>query len=266
MKLRLIRHACLVVEYAGQRLLVDPQLDPAGARPAIENTPNPRNNPLVDLPVPIEELLSGIDAVLVTHTHRDHWDSTAEKEIPKKLPLFGQPEDASKFRAANFSAVISITRVGPLGYPAHAWKGITISRTGGQHGTGEIAKKLAPVSGFVLQSPGEPTLYIAGDTIWCEEVQDALADFRPDVTVLNAGGARFLEGDPITMTPQDVIQVCQAAPRTQVVAVHMDAINHCIVSREDLAFQLEAERLRDRVAIPADGEWVDILTTASTRT
>ncbi len=258
MKLRLIRHACLIVEYAGHRLLVDPQLDPAGARPAIENTPNTRNNPLVDLPMPVAELLRGVDAVLVTHTHRDHWDGTAEKEIPKDLPLIGQPEDEPKFRAAGFKNVTGMGK-------SLERRGVSIHRTGGQHGTGEIAKKLAPVSGFVLQSPGEPTLHIAGDTIWYDEVAGWLKRFHPDVTVLNAGGARFLQGDPITMTPEDVIAVCKAAPRTQVVAVHMDAINHCIVTRQDLAFQLEAERLRDRVAIPADGEWVEIPAAANLR-
>lgn len=258
MKIRLIRHACLILEYAGHRLLVDPQLDPAGARPAIENTPNPRNNPLVDLPMPVAELLRGVDCVLVTHTHRDHWDGTAEKEIPKDLPLIGQPEDEPKFRAAGFKSVTGMGK-------KLDWKGISIDRTGGQHGTAEIARKLAPVSGFVLRAPGEPTLYIAGDTIWCDEVAGPLREFRPDLTVLNAGGARFLQGGPITMTPEDVIQVCKAAPRTQVVAVHMDAINHCIVSREDLAFQLEAERLRERVAIPADGDWVELLAAAGKR-
>ena len=259
MKIQLIRHACLIVEYTGHRLLVDPQLDPAGARPAIENTPNPRNNPLVDLPISVKELLRGVDAVLVTHTHRDHWDGTAEKEIPKDLPLIGQPEDEKMFHAAGFTIVTGMAK-------SLEWKDISIHRTGGQHGTGEIAKMLAPVSGFVLRGPGEPTLYIAGDTIWCDEIAGPLAEFKPDVTVLNAGGARFLKGDPITMTPDDVVQVCKAAPRTQVVAVHMDAINHCIVSREDLAFQLEAARVRERVAIPADGEWVQIPTAASTRT
>ncbi len=258
MKIRLIRHATLILEYGGHRLLIDPQLDPAGARPAIENTPNPRNNPLVELPVPVKELLRGTDAVFVTHTHRDHWDGTAEKEIPKDLPLIGQPEDEPRFRSAGFKNVTGMGKT-------LDWNGITIHRTGGQHGTGEIAKKLAPVSGFVLRSPGEPTLYIAGDTIWCDDVAGPLAEFKPDVTVLNAGGARFLQGDPITMTPDDVIAVCKAAPSTQVVAVHMDAINHCIVSREDLAFQLEAARLRERVSIPVDGEWVNIRATDGTR-
>ena len=44
----------------------------------------------------------------------------------------------------------------------------------------------------------------------------------------------------------------------QVVAVHMEAINHCLVHRADLAFQLEAARVRKQVCIPQDGEWVDL--------
>jgi L-ascorbate metabolism protein UlaG (beta-lactamase superfamily) len=43
--LRLIRHATLTVELGGKRLLIDPQLDPAGHREAIPGTPNPRPNP-----------------------------------------------------------------------------------------------------------------------------------------------------------------------------------------------------------------------------
>jgi L-ascorbate metabolism protein UlaG (beta-lactamase superfamily) len=117
---------------------------------------------------------------------------------------------------------------------------------------------LAPVSGFVLRAPAEPTLYIAGDTIWCAEVQQALERYTPDVIVLNAGGARFLEGDPITMTPEDVIEVCRSAPQAQVIAVHMEAINHCLVTRADLAFQLEAARVIDQAAIPQDGDWVQL--------
>jgi hypothetical protein len=48
-------------------------------------------------------------------------------------------------------------------------------RTGGRHGTGEIGEKMGPVSGYVLRGPGEPVVYIAGDTVWCPEVAAALA-------------------------------------------------------------------------------------------
>jgi hypothetical protein len=55
------------------------------------------------------------------------------------------------------------------------------------------------------------------------------------------------------MTADEVVAVCQAAPNAQVVAVHMDAVNHCLLTRDDLAFQLEAARVR--AVIPGDGEW-----------
>ena len=55
---------------------------------------------------------------------------------------------------------------------------LLIARTEGRHGTGEIGEAMAPVSGFVLAAPGEPTLYIAGDTILCDEVRAAVAEYN----------------------------------------------------------------------------------------
>jgi hypothetical protein len=89
-------------------------------------------------------------------------------------------------------------------------------------------------------------------------VEEALREFRPEVVVLNVGAAQFLEGGPITMTADDIITVCQSAPDARVVGVHMEAINHCLLTRSDLAFQVEAARMSQQVAIPDDGEWVGI--------
>lgn len=252
MRLRLVRHATLLVEYGGHRIIVDPMLDDAGARPPIQDSPNPRNNPLVALPTPAGDVIRGIEAVLVTHTHSDHWDETAARLLPKDIPLFGQIEDEQKFRGLGFARVQSVTS-------SAMWNGIEITRTGGQHGRGEIAKAMAPVSGFILRAPGKPTLYIAGDTIWCEEVQTAIREHKPRVIVVNTGAAQFLEGDPITMTADDVITTSRAAPDAQVVAVHMEAINHCLLARDDLAFQLEAARVSEKASIPPDGEWVELV-------
>jgi L-ascorbate metabolism protein UlaG (beta-lactamase superfamily) len=248
MRLRLVRHATLLLEYGGQVLLVDPMLDDAGARPAIQNSPNPRNNPLVSLPMAAAQVIRGVEAVLVTHTHSDHWDETAARLLPKDISLFGQIEDEQKFRGQGFTRVHSVTS-------SATWNGIEIRRTGGQHGRGEIGKAMAPVSGFVLRALGEPTLYIAGDTIWCDEVQTAIRDHKPAAIVVNAGAAQFLEGDPITMTADDVNTTCKAAMGAQLVAVHMESINHCLLTRDDLAFQLEAARVSEQVSIPQDGQW-----------
>ena len=249
MRLRLLRHATLIVEFAGRKLLIDPMLSPPGAMPTIENSPNPRPNPLVPLPVGTAEIAQDLDAVLVTHTHRDHWDDAAARELPKEVPLLCQPGDEQKLRSQGFTQVQPL-RTGLI------WNALEVTRTGGQHGTGDIGRKMAPVSGFVLRGPGEDPLYIAGDTIWCAEVQEALQQFCPATIVVNAGAARFLEGDPITMTAADVISVCRAAPHAKIIAVHMEAINHCLLTRQELRAQAQAAALTPQLLIPNDGDWV----------
>ena len=250
MEIQFIRHATFVFEMAGARVLVDPMLGTAGTAPAVPNTPNQRPNPLVDLPfgdAGLSDLIDNTDAVLVTHTHNDHWDGRARELIPKDTLVLCQPEDEAKISGAGFTNVSAVD-------PGLAWKGLRIIRTGGRHGTGEIGAQMAPVSGFVIQTDGSPSLYVAGDTIWCGEVEEVLQTHRPDVIVVNAGAAQFLEGDPITMTAEDVAQVCHAAPEVRVIAVHMETINHCLLTRAELSEKLGEQGLADRVETPADGD------------
>lgn len=248
MKLQLIRHATLWLEYAGLTCLIDPMFSDAETNPPIVNTANPRRNPLVPLPFPIAEI-GQPDLIIVTHLHGDHWDGAAAEALPKSTPILCQPGDEGVFKAAGFTSVTAINESLTL-------QGVTLFRTSGQHGTGEIGKLMGQVSGFVFKAENEPTLYLAGDTIWCDDVQQALETYLPDWTVVNAGGAQFEVGDPITMDANDVVSLCQYAPFTKIVAVHMDAINHCHVTRADLRGRLGLEGLLEQVVIPEDGEWV----------
>src|SRR6476659_8596465 len=142
MKITLIRNATMILETAAGRLLVDPMLDPAGARPPIEDTANPVRNPTVELPLPAERVVDALDAVLVTHRHKDHLDDTAVRLIPREVPVFCQPEDESALRELELDARPVEGSVD--------WNGLTLHRVPAQHGHGEIADSLAPVSGFVL--------------------------------------------------------------------------------------------------------------------
>jgi L-ascorbate metabolism protein UlaG (beta-lactamase superfamily) len=253
-QIQLIRSATLVVSFAGHTLLVDPMLGAAGSMDPVENTPNSRRNPLLELPFDaqtLERLLARIDAVVVTHTHRDHWDPAAIELLPKRIPILCQPEDAARIGTEGFAEVLPIDA-------RLAWQDIELIRTGGRHGTGEIGRQMAPVSGFVLRAAGEGTLYIAGDTIFCPEVQEALRENRPDVTVVNAGAARFLSGDPIVMTAQDVVRVCRVLPTTRVIAVHLEALNHCPLRKDELREKLREEDLLQQVEIPEDGAVIDV--------
>ena len=246
MKLTLIRSATLRVEIAGVTLLVDPQLDPAGAREAVPNTPNPRPTPLVGLPEAAEAVVAGLDALLVTHLHRDHFDDTARELLDRSLPLFCQPPDAERLHADGFIDVRPVFGDAKL-------DDLLIARTEGHHGRGEIGEQMAPVSGFVLSAPGEPTLYIAGDTILCDEVRAAVAEYEPSVIVVNAGAAQFNEGGPIVMDNDDVVALAREVPDARIVAVHFETVSHSTETRADLRARVASEALTN-VAVPGDGE------------
>jgi L-ascorbate metabolism protein UlaG (beta-lactamase superfamily) len=213
-RVTLVRHATLLIESSQGRILVDPMLRAAATTPPIENTPNPRPNPLVELPFPAEQVLAGVDLCIVTHLHRDHFDDL----IPLDLPILTQPESADELRRRGHT---DVTTEHP-----------EIPMTRGLHGTAE----LGPVSGWVVDG-----VYIAGDTVLCPEVDDALERHRPRAAIANAGGARFNEGGVIVM---DAEQVAQLASRLPVAVVHLEAINHCI----------EPRSAYEGVLVPLDGE------------
>ncbi|RZA32306.1 MAG: MBL fold metallo-hydrolase, partial [Lysobacteraceae bacterium] len=135
------------------------------------------------------------------------------------------------------------------------------NKTGGQHGTDsmyankQLAEGLGKAMGIVFQAPGVKTVYVAGDTVWRSDVDQALARFKPDVILLNAGDARMVGfTGSIIMGKDDVLQATQRMPNAIIVATHMDAINHMTLSRKELKEHVKQHGIQDRVRIPADGD------------
>ena len=249
MKLRLIRHATLQVEIAGLHLLIDPMLAEPGIYCSLTLGASAGRNPTVPLPCSLETLLQP-DIVVVTHSHFDHFDSVAKNRLPKHVPLICQPADRKRLQSYGFTQVKTAVS-SPIDII-----NMQLIRTEGKHGQGIIGRAMGHVSGFVIIASNEPRLYIAGDTIWGPYVKDALDSFHPDIIVLNAGAAQFNAGAPITMTADDVVEVCRAAPEAKIVAVHMEAVNHCRLKRHELAERLMTARVAHQVSILADGEFL----------
>jgi L-ascorbate metabolism protein UlaG (beta-lactamase superfamily) len=236
-QLTLVRSATVIVELRGRRVLVDPMLDDAGTRPPVGQTANPVRNPTVPLPFPAEDVVRDLDAVIVTHRHRDHLDARGEELLPRDVPVFCQPEDEEALRALGLDARVVRDSLD--------WDGMAIARTPARHGSGRMAELMGPVSGFVLDD-----LYLAGDTVWYGAVEESIERHRPRVAVVNAGGAEFLEGGLIVMGIDDVREVAARVP--VVVAVHLEALNHCFLTRAALREAVPG------VLVPEDGETLEL--------
>ena len=245
MKIQEIRNATMKITYSGRTFLTDPLLAP---KHSYDPFVGKSRNPTTDLPYPIEEIIHGIEAVLVSHVHIDHFDRAARELLSKEIPLFCQPSDVEKLTGKGFQSVRPVER-------SNTWGGVTITRTDGQHGTGTWGERMGNVSGFVLQAENEPTLFWVGDSIWCDPVEQVVMDFQPDVIVVHSGGAKFPDSDPIIMDAEQTVAVCKAAPNAVIVAVHLEALDHCPVTRADLRSTAEKAGIALRqLLIPADGE------------
>jgi L-ascorbate metabolism protein UlaG (beta-lactamase superfamily) len=249
MQIQLIRHATHLITYKGFKFLLDPMFSEKGTLAPVPNAPNQHlNNPLSSLPVDPERLVD-IDAIIVTHSHRDHFDDLAVSSLPKNLPLFCQPADEQLIKDKGFEHVIAVSK-------NFVWQGIELVRTGGRHGHGQLAEAMGPVSGFILKSKDEPTLYIIGDSVWYSEIENNFKHFSPDAAIVFAGEARFLEGLPITMGIADIESIRQTSPHTKLIISHMEAWNHCLLKREDVRKYIRKNRLENKILVPENGEMI----------
>ena len=246
MKIQLIRNATLRISMAGITLLTDPVLLP---RHGIDSFAGIERNPTVDLPFPAEEVIKDIDMVLVSHLHRDHFDDGAKNMLPKDIPILCRRVNEADLKKYEFLKVSPIET-------QMTWQNIEITPTSGRHaGNEKWEAGLGRVSGFVLRAPGEPVVYWAGDTVLYDEIKTILTSVKPDIIITHSGGAELGDSGPIVMDAGQTIDVCKLCPGAIVVAIHMEALDHCKVSRQALRHHAVINGiLNHRLIIPEDGE------------
>lgn len=252
-----IRNATLRLDYGGLRFLVDPLLADRHAMPGFQGTVNSeQRNPMVNLPLLIADI-TDVDAVIVTHLHEDHWDQVAQDALPKGMPVFAQNDsDADVIRGQGFMDVRVLSE-------NSEFEGVRLIKTAGRHGTAAhydaMAEVLGDASGVVFSHPDEKTLYLAGDTIWNDDVAAVLSAHIPDVTILNAGYAmtQGIDGG-IIMGTEDVLRVHEAAPESLLIASHMEAINHCVLTRAALRAFAAEKGFLEKLRTPGDGETITL--------
>lgn len=279
MKFQQIRSATVKITYDGKTFLIDPWLTPRymsgclGVIPLIcainrggdirkkyvidhcatWKAVDPKHKwkmcPLKPLPMPVSEINRGVDAYLCSHVHLDHiglsLNGKACEKMDKSIPIYAvNRQDADYLEFSGMKDVRVLTdRI--------TYGSAEIIKVTAVHGT---IKPCCEACGYVFRSPNEKTLYVAGDTVWCDEIAKTVEKYHPDVIVTNNCAAMLVDNGRLIMDENDLAKVCEAAPEAVIIASHMDTVPHATLTRKTLAERLAEKGIRDRVRIPADGE------------
>lgn len=250
--IQLVRNATLKIHYAGKCILVDPVL---AEKETLRSALGVNKNPRVHLNMSAADLVKDVDMVLLTHNHIDHYEPSVRHYLPYTIPFFTQPADKETVVHDGFMNVEAIEEMKQLG-------GLSIFRTNGHHGFGKLAEMMGPVSGFVLKAKGLPTIYVMGDCRWENTIRENIDRYHPDYIVVNCGGAVFPEFSkdfgPILPDEHEVMQMLDEVPKNvRLIAVHMDAIDHCQTTRAILRNEAQHNHIdMNRLIIPEDGECI----------
>lgn len=256
MRIQHIRNACMIIHYNEHRIIVDPCLNPKGSLPPYTLfRKRPQLNPIVDLPPNSESNLSHITSGLITHCrygHFDHLDKSGIRLLAMKhVPVYCNYPDAPYLKKRHINTVALKMN------QRNEFLTGSITTFPAAHGHGLAGMLMRPGAGYFIELPGDKTIYISGDTVMTQTVNHVLKYLQPDISILNAGTAVLDFGRPILMPINDQLDFIRAAPGI-VIAVHLDAFNHCLTNRDMLRDAVSNAGLSGKVTIPADGELMEL--------
>jgi L-ascorbate metabolism protein UlaG (beta-lactamase superfamily) len=165
-------HSSYRVEWGGKVLLMDPVLSRrVSIAPRLMETPP-------------AEVLTGADAILVSHAHMDHLDNATlgriqpcDLYLPRKSEGFLNRIVRARHRVLPFERD-AVIEIGPL----------TITVVAARHGGWRYPWQRGYFAcGFVIHD-GSTALYYAGDTAWGEHFESIREQFHPDIAILPIGG------------------------------------------------------------------------------
>lgn len=255
MKIHHLRNATLVLEGSKHTILVDPMLGAKGSLPPFTAFRfKAQKNPIVPLPHQAQAILEKVTHCLITHLHPDHLDKAAEQYLIKRnIPVLCSIHDQLNLKKRGLKVVQTISY-----WEKTTFLDGTIEGIPARHGYGFIAKPMGKVMGYFIELPEEPSIYISADTIYTQAVAKVLKDYQPSLAILACGAAQLDLFQPLLMKMEDILDFIKTAPH-KVLANHLEALNHCPMTREALKAKLLEQGLLEKTYIPDDGQYIELV-------
>jgi L-ascorbate metabolism protein UlaG (beta-lactamase superfamily) len=241
------------IEWAGARLLTDPTFDAAGelyTTPAytLRKTQGPAGDPA---------WRGQLDAVLLSHDH--HFDNLdrAGRALLDTVPLV-LTTTAGAARLGGPSVGLEPWDAYELKLPDGGT--LRVTATPARHGPAQADR--GPVVGFALARPDKPrdVVYVSGDTVWFDGVQEVAARLHVRSALLFMGAAKVTAvGDfPLTFTAEEGVLAARAMSDASIVPLHYEGWEHFSESRSDIERAFRKAHLEGRLIWPVAGEPIDL--------
>jgi L-ascorbate metabolism protein UlaG (beta-lactamase superfamily) len=168
--------------------------------------------------------LPGLDAVVLSHLHGDHFDRVARSGLARTQPIVTTPQAAKRLERWGFE-----TRGLPTWSRETLVRGeetLTVESLPAVHARGPLRALLPPVMGSLLEHRigGEVNhrLYLSGDTLTGDHVSE-IGRRHPDIdtAVVHLGGTRVLL-HTVTMDAAQGVDFLERVRPTQAIPVHYD--------------------------------------------
>jgi L-ascorbate metabolism protein UlaG (beta-lactamase superfamily) len=223
-----------LLEYAGLRIVTDPTFDVA------QTYEDPHETTLVKTAGPgiARADLGPIDLVLLSHHgHKDNLDWEGLELIAQGIPTLSTRQAADELFGGSV--------IGLDDWESHDVGAVMITAMPALHGPPGSEALVGPVIGFMLEAPGEPTVYVSGDNASLPLVQQIADRFAPvDIAVLFAGAARVAGIDAaLTLTSTDAAIAARALDARIVIGLHTEDWAHFSETREQLEAAFEGTGL-----------------------
>jgi L-ascorbate metabolism protein UlaG (beta-lactamase superfamily) len=200
--------------------------------------------------------LGKIDAVLLSHDHHfDNLDRSGRNLLPSADQVI-TTQDGAK-RLGNNATGLAHWQTAEIAAP----DGRTLRITGVPARHGPQNGDRGPVIGFVLQFTDDPenALYISGDTVWYEGVEEILQRFHIKIAVLFLGAARVSASPShVTFTAEEGVKVARALPNATIVPLHFEGWKHFSEGRDIIAQTFAAAGLAERLQWLEAGKSVSV--------